>query len=73
LYLTHSVSKNNESNESIDVLYKTNGQMHHTMRHRAPDVLPTFENSAEDFDNLDDVFKNVLFYLFQILKFLLFL
>lgn len=54
LFINNSVNKNNES---TDVLYKTNSQMHHTMRHRANDILPTFDNSAEDFDNLDDVFN----------------
>lgn len=27
----------------------------HTLRHRAPNVLPTYSNSADDMDNLDDV------------------
>lgn len=27
----------------------------HTLRHRSPNVLPTYENSADDLDNLDDV------------------
>ena len=26
-----------------------------TLRHRPPNVLPTFGNSAQDMDNLDDV------------------
>lgn len=32
----------------------------HTMRHHAPDILPTFENGASDMDNLDDVSINKL-------------
>lgn len=27
----------------------------HTLRHRSPQLLPTFDNSADDLDNLDDV------------------
>ena len=27
----------------------------HTLRHRPPGVLPSFEDSADDLDNLDDV------------------
>ena len=27
----------------------------HTLRHRPAHMLPTYENSAEDLDNLDDV------------------
>lgn len=45
----------NETEESIIVTYNTNCQAQHTMRHRASDVLPTHENSADDLDNLDDV------------------
>ncbi|XP_050530859.1 ral GTPase-activating protein subunit alpha-1 isoform X4 [Daktulosphaira vitifoliae] len=41
--------------ESIMVYYNTNFKTPHTMRHRAPDVLPIFENSADDLDNLDDL------------------
>ncbi|XP_066993863.2 probable Rho GTPase-activating protein CG5521 isoform X2 [Anabrus simplex] len=29
----------------------------HTLRHRPPDVLPTWENAAEDMDNLDDLLQ----------------
>lgn len=45
----------NEPEESIVGVYNTNYQTQHTIRHRAPDVLPTFENSSDDLDNLDDV------------------
>lgn len=31
------------------------GLPQHTLRHRPPNELPTYENSAEDLDNLDDV------------------
>lgn len=55
LFITNSVYKINEPEESIVVTYNTNYQTQHTIRHRAPDVLPTFENSSDDLDNLDDV------------------
>jgi hypothetical protein len=55
LFIINPVQKNNEAEESIVVTYSTNCQTQHTIRHRAPNVLPTFENSADDLDNLDDV------------------
>lgn len=62
--ITHSVYTNNEAVELNDMSYKTNC---HTICHRAPDILPTFENSADDLDNLDDVYY-ILFLIF-LLKF----
>lgn len=55
LFVTSPIQKNNEAEESIVVTYSTNCQIQHTIRHRAPDVLPTLDNSADDLDNLDDV------------------
>ncbi|BES90903.1 Rap/ran-GAP [Nesidiocoris tenuis] len=31
----------------------------HTLRHRAPNVLPTYSNSADDMDNLDDLLQYI--------------
>lgn len=31
----------------------------HTLRHRPPSVLPTYENSADDMDNLDDLLQYI--------------
>ncbi|XP_063231262.1 LOW QUALITY PROTEIN: ral GTPase-activating protein subunit alpha-1 [Bacillus rossius redtenbacheri] len=31
----------------------------HTLRHRPPDVLPTWDNGAEDMDNLDDLLQYI--------------
>jgi len=62
LSITSPIQKNNEAEESIVVTYSTNCQIQHTIRHRAPDVLPTIDNSADDLDNLDDVclmFRNI--------------
>lgn len=53
--MANSIQKNNEAEESI-VTYNKNCQTQHTIRHRAPNILPTFENSADDLDNLDDVY-----------------
>ncbi|XP_026816588.1 ral GTPase-activating protein subunit alpha-1 isoform X1 [Rhopalosiphum maidis] len=59
LFIINPVQKNNEAEESIVVTYSTNCQTQHTIRHRAPNVLPTFENSADDLDNLDDLLQYV--------------
>jgi len=31
----------------------------HTLRHRSPNILPTYENSADDLDNLDDLLQYI--------------
>lgn len=62
LFINSPIQKNNEAEESIVVTYSTNCQIQHTIRHRAPNVLPTLDNSADDLDNLDDVclmFQNI--------------
>lgn len=45
----------NERDDLCSVLPQPNCPRRHTMRRREPDVLPTFENAADDMDNLDDV------------------
>lgn len=60
LCIDNSILKNNEGEESIAVSYKKDCQIQHTVRHRAADVLPTLENSADDLDNLDDVCGSLL-------------
>jgi len=62
LFTTNPVQKNNDADESIVVTYGRNCQNQHTIRHRAPNVLPTFENSADDLDNLDDVYLMFQFF-----------
>lgn len=62
------IQKNNETEDSIVVTYNKNCQIQHTIRHRAPNVLPTFENSADDLDNLDDVYNYYILSIFFLLK-----
>jgi hypothetical protein len=33
--------------------------MHNVIRHKQPNVLPTFENAEDDMDSLDDVSTNL--------------
>ncbi|XP_050439323.1 ral GTPase-activating protein subunit alpha-1 isoform X2 [Adelges cooleyi] len=58
-FLEDTIRENSGNQESIMVSCGTNFQTQHTMRHRAPDVLPTFENSADDLDNLDDLLQYI--------------
>ncbi|VVC33952.1 Hypothetical protein CINCED_3A022064 [Cinara cedri] len=60
LFITKSIYKNNETEESI-LICNSNCQIEHTLRHRIPNVLPTFENSADDLDNLDDLLQFIGF------------
>lgn len=48
-------STHKEPEESI-LMCNSSCQIEHTLRHRIPNILPTVENSADDLDNLDDVF-----------------
>ncbi|XP_057337065.1 ral GTPase-activating protein subunit alpha-1 isoform X2 [Microplitis mediator] len=40
---------------SVDILYPFQSIPPHVIRHREPNILPTFANAASDMDNLDDL------------------
>lgn len=61
---THSVSASRQQQTHEELLMTSTflgpagtaaSPPQHALRHRPPDVLPTWENAAEDMDNLDDV------------------
>ncbi|KAK0164383.1 hypothetical protein PV328_003019 [Microctonus aethiopoides] len=52
---------NHDENESdsINILDYSQECPRHVMRHREPNILPTFANAASDMDNLDDLLRYI--------------